>query len=76
MKATQGKGRREIDDSWNDRDTKITNNSHDFGKGESVKIWKKVLYEDLGFPDNYVDKSFLEEMKKNRKNFKTKLEIN
>ena len=27
--------------------------------------WKKVLYEDQGVPDNYVDKSFLEEMKKN-----------
>ena len=29
------------------------------------KPWKKVLYEDQGFPDNYVDRSFLEEMKKN-----------
>ena len=29
------------------------------------KPWKKVLYEDQGVPDNYVDKSFLEEMKKN-----------
>lgn len=31
------------------------------------KPWKKVLYEDQGVPDNYVDKSFLEEMKKNCK---------
>lgn len=29
------------------------------------KPWRKVLYEDQGVPDNYVDKSFLEEMKKN-----------
>ena len=29
------------------------------------KPWKKVLYEDQGFPDNYVARSFLEEMKKN-----------
>ncbi|KAJ7377787.1 hypothetical protein OS493_026354 [Desmophyllum pertusum] len=29
------------------------------------KPWRKVLYEDQGFPDNYVDKSFLDEMKKN-----------
>jgi phosphatidylinositol glycan class C protein len=27
--------------------------------------WKKILYEDQGVPDNYVDDSFLEEMKKN-----------
>lgn len=31
------------------------------------KPWKKVLYEDQGVPDNHVDKSFLEEMKKNCK---------
>ena len=31
------------------------------------KRWKKVLYEDQGVPDNYVDESFLEELKKNRK---------
>ena len=30
------------------------------------KPWKKVLYEDQGVPDNYVDKSFLDEMRKNR----------
>jgi len=27
--------------------------------------WRKILYEDQGFPDNYVDASFLEELKKN-----------
>ncbi|EDO32752.1 predicted protein [Nematostella vectensis] len=27
--------------------------------------WRKVLYEDQDYPDNHVDKSFLEEMKKN-----------
>ena len=27
--------------------------------------WRKVLYEDQGVPDNYVDESFLDEMKKN-----------
>lgn len=30
------------------------------------KPWRKVLYEDQGVPDNYVDKSFLDEMRKNR----------
>jgi len=29
------------------------------------KPWRKVLYEDQGVPDNYVDESFLDEMKKN-----------
>lgn len=29
------------------------------------KPWRKVLYEDQGVPDNYVDKSFLDEMRKN-----------
>ncbi|XP_069119383.1 phosphatidylinositol N-acetylglucosaminyltransferase subunit C-like [Argopecten irradians] len=29
------------------------------------KKWKKILYEDQGVPDNYVDSSFLDEMKKN-----------
>ena len=29
------------------------------------KRWKKILYEDQGVPDNYVDESFLDEMKKN-----------
>ena len=31
------------------------------------KRWQKVLYMDQGVPDNYVDKSFLDEMKKNGK---------
>jgi len=31
------------------------------------KPWRKVLYEDQGVPDNYVDESFLDEMKKNCK---------
>ncbi|CAB0019469.1 unnamed protein product [Nesidiocoris tenuis] len=29
------------------------------------KIWKKNLYENQGYPDNYTDPSFLEELKKN-----------
>ncbi|WAR30532.1 PIGC-like protein, partial [Mya arenaria] len=27
--------------------------------------WKKILYEDQGVPDHYVDESFLDELKKN-----------
>ena len=27
--------------------------------------WRKILYEDQGVPDNYVDGSFLDELKKN-----------
>lgn len=33
---------------------------------EGNKRWRKILYEDQGVPDNYVDESFLDEMKKNR----------
>jgi len=29
------------------------------------KRWRKILYEDQGVPDNYVDESFLDEMRKN-----------
>ena len=29
--------------------------------------WRKILYEDQGVPDNYVDRSFLDELKKNCK---------
>ena len=29
------------------------------------KPWRKILYERQDYPDNYVDASFLEEMKKN-----------
>jgi len=32
--------------------------------GNNVR-WRKILYEDQGVPDNYVDESFLDEMKKN-----------
>ncbi|CAH3114118.1 unnamed protein product [Porites lobata] len=32
---------------------------------KAKKPWRKVLYEDQGVPDNYVDESFLDEMKKN-----------
>lgn len=32
---------------------------------KSKKPWRKVLYEDQGVPDNYVDESFLDEMRKN-----------
>lgn len=31
----------------------------------SMKPWRKVLYEKQDYPDNYVDKSFLEELRKN-----------
>jgi phosphatidylinositol glycan class C protein len=31
----------------------------------SERRWKKILYEDQGVPDDYVDSSFLDEMKKN-----------
>lgn len=34
-------------------------------KGRSRKPWRKVLYEDQGVPDNYVDPTFLREMRKN-----------
>ena len=34
---------------------------------KAKKPWRKVLYEDQGVPDNYVDQSFLDEMKKNCK---------
>ncbi|XP_060593684.1 phosphatidylinositol N-acetylglucosaminyltransferase subunit C-like [Ruditapes philippinarum] len=30
-----------------------------------MKKWKKILYEDQGFPDHYVDDTFLDELKKN-----------
>ena len=36
-------------------------------KALPARRWRKVLYEDQGVPDNYVDESFLDEMKKNRK---------
>ena len=29
------------------------------------KKWKKILYEDQGYPTNYTDETFLESMKKN-----------
>lgn len=38
-------------------------------KALPARRWRKVLYEDQGVPDNYVDESFLDEMKKNRKFF-------
>ena len=31
--------------------------------------WKKLLYEQQEYEDNYVDSSFLDEMKKNGRNF-------
>lgn len=34
-------------------------------QGRSRQLWRKVLYEDQGVPDNYVDSSFLREMQKN-----------
>ncbi|KAJ9589028.1 hypothetical protein L9F63_017672 [Diploptera punctata] len=32
---------------------------------QKQKKWKKNLYENVGYPDNYTDKTFLEELKKN-----------
>jgi hypothetical protein len=29
------------------------------------KRWRKVLYEDSGKPDNYIDDTFLDDLKKN-----------
>ena len=29
------------------------------------KPWKKILYEEQDYPDNYVDGSFLDELRKN-----------
>ena len=61
---------RRIGDVGNNQgDRRTTDIDEGRAKKKSSKRWKKVLYEDLGYPDNYVDKSFLEEMKKNRKNF-------
>lgn len=31
------------------------------------KPWKKILYKEQDYPDNYVDKSFLDELRKNGK---------
>ena len=35
-------------------------------EGEKKK-WRKILYEDQGVPDNYVDETFLQELRKNCK---------
>ena len=41
--------------------------------GSSRTKWNKILYEEQNVPDNYVDDTFLEEMKKNCKvNFSMK----
>lgn len=29
------------------------------------KHWRKILYEEQDYPDNYVDESFLDELRKN-----------
>lgn len=36
----------------------------------SQKCWRKILYEEQDYPDNYVDASFLDEMRKNGENIK------
>lgn len=32
---------------------------------QRLRMWKKNLYENIDYPDNYTDKTFLEELKKN-----------
>ena len=44
---------------------KKRNRGHMIIKMAAVPKWRKILYEDQGVPDNYVDASFLDELKKN-----------
>lgn len=34
-------------------------------KSKSTRVWKKILYGNREFPDNYTDKTFLQELRKN-----------
>ena len=34
-------------------------------KSPKKKPWRKILYEIQDYPDNYVDESFLEQLRKN-----------
>lgn len=43
---------------------KIQTTSRDLNMAAKTK-WRKVLYENQGVPDNYVDETFLDELKKN-----------
>lgn len=43
---------------------KIQITSRDLNMAAKTK-WRKVLYENQGVPDNYVDETFLDELKKN-----------
>lgn len=50
------------------RYSKSRDRSHDIKMAARREIkWRKILYEHQNVPDNYVDESFLEEMKKNCK---------
>ncbi|XP_065068472.1 phosphatidylinositol N-acetylglucosaminyltransferase subunit C-like isoform X2 [Rhopilema esculentum] len=46
-----------------DKESSIRESAH--AVNNKKKPWRKILYEQQDYPDNYVDKSFLEEMKKN-----------
>jgi len=42
-----------------------TCNNMSSSSSSSPKKWRKILYKDNGYPDNHVDSSFLDEMRKN-----------
>lgn len=51
--------------------------SHDVKMAARREIkWRKILYEHQNVPDNYVDESFLEEMKKNCKQISKLFPVN
>lgn len=59
------------------RYNKSRDRSHDVKMAARREIkWRKILYEHQNVPDNYVDESFLEEMKKNCKHVPTFSTIN
>lgn len=59
------------------RYSKSRDRSHDVKMAARREIkWRKILYEHQNVPDNYVDESFLEEMKKNCKHIPTFSTIN
>lgn len=59
------------------RYSKSRDRSHDEKMAARREIkWRKILYEHQNVPDNYVDESFLEEMKKNCKQIAKLLPVN